>query len=82
MFFLEKGTKDHGPKTKKVLYIPLNRKAALGGWNEELQMGVDYILRRKVKGIKAMHIVAYQRPITAQWNYAIMRKHIKALLSA
>jgi hypothetical protein len=82
MFFLEKGTADHGPKEKKLLYIPLNRKAAVGGWNAQLKVGVDYILTKRVKGIKKMLIVAKQRPITAQWNYAIMRKHIKQLLTA
>lgn len=82
MFFLEKGTKAHGPATKKVLYIPLTRKAAIGGWNAQLKVGVDYILRKHVAGIQKMLIVAKQRPITAQWNYAIMRKHVKQLLTA
>jgi hypothetical protein len=27
MFFLERGTKAHGPKTAKALFIPLNRRA-------------------------------------------------------
>jgi len=81
MLFLEKGTKAHGPKTAKALYIPLNRKAALGGWNPSLVPGVDYILRKSVKGIKKMLIVAKQRPVTAMWRNAAMRKHVQSLLS-
>jgi len=80
MLFLEKGTKDHGPKAAKALYIPLNRKAAMSGWNSSLVPGVDYIVRKKVKGIKAMRIVAKQRPITAMQRNKAMRKHIKQLL--
>lgn len=81
MLFLEKGTKAHGPKTAKALYIPLNRKAALSGWNDSLVPGVDYIVRKSVKGIKAMKIVAKERPITAMERNKAMRKHIKNLLS-
>lgn len=80
MLFLEKGTKAHGPVTKKALYIPLNRRAAIGGWNPALIMGTDYILRKRVKGIKAMRIVANQRPITAQWTTDAMTRHINNLL--
>lgn len=61
-FWLEHGT-GHStggyiyPKSKSVLFIPLNARAALGGWNDSLKMGTDYILRRRVRGITARHIV-------------------------
>lgn len=58
--FLEFGTKAHGPVNKKFLYIPKNRKAAFG-WNPSLKRGVDYILTKKVRGIKPMHIVANEK---------------------
>ena len=63
MTFLEGGTKAHGPKTAKFLYVPLNKKAAFGGGN--LKFGTDYVLTKRVKGIKAMKIVERQRPKTA-----------------
>lgn len=89
MFWLEEGTKDHGPKTAKALFIPLTRRAvdanklgrAKGGSfgkrtitfeqariskgvvkvrKVKLKYGVDYVLAKKVKGIKAMKIAAKQ----------------------
>lgn len=56
--FLEAGTKAHGPKTAKFLYIPLRPNAAV--WREGLVLGKDYILTKRVKGITAMH---YLRPV-------------------
>jgi hypothetical protein len=41
MLFLEKGTKAHGPKTAKRLFIPLTRKAAMAG-----PRGVIYALKQ------------------------------------
>lgn len=63
MLFLERGTKAHGPVTAKFLYIPLNRAAAIGGWHPGLQIGADYVLARRVRGIRAMNIVQSERPI-------------------
>lgn len=57
--FLEEGTKDHGPKTKKFLYIPLRRGAAV--WRKGLVIGKDYILVKRVKGIRAMR---YLKPVS------------------
>lgn len=61
MKFLEEGTANAGtgwiyPKVKKFLYIPLVRAAA-AGWHEGLRRGVDYILRRRVRGIKPIAII-------------------------
>jgi hypothetical protein len=59
MLFIDQGTKDHGPTSKKALYIPLTR-AASAGWRQGMVYGRDYVLAKRVKGIKAMHIVAAQ----------------------
>jgi hypothetical protein len=50
--YLEDGTKAHGPKKKKFLYIPLRPGAAV--WRKGFIFGKDYILAKKVKGIKAL----------------------------
>lgn len=80
MKFLEDGTVAHGPKTAKALYIPLNRKAAIGGWNESLVFGIDYILRKRVKGIKAMKIVERSSKGIQNLAKLHMRLYIRNLL--
>jgi hypothetical protein len=90
MKFLEGGTGNAGtptsnggyiyPKTKKVLFIPLNARAAIGGWNRSLVFGRDYVLARRVRGIRAMHIVRNFRPrartILREEMKAFLRKHL------
>ena len=61
MRFLEYGTRAHGPVRAKALYIPLNRRAAIGGWRRGLVFGQDYVLAKRVKGIKPMGIVAAEK---------------------
>ena len=66
MRFLEFGTANGGqgfitPVRAKMLYIPLTRRAATG-WKPSLKPGKDYILRRKVRGIKPRKIVSSFRP--------------------
>lgn len=68
MLLLEEGTANNGtgyiyPKEKKNLYIPL--KAIAVKWHNGLKYGVDYILRKRVKGQKGQHIVANERPRAA-----------------
>jgi len=53
--YLDKGTKAHGPTTKKKLYIPLSKKGARSRSWKKLKWGVDFVLAKKVKGIKAAH---------------------------
>jgi|WetSurMetagenome_2_1015567.scaffolds.fasta_scaffold02369_9 hypothetical protein len=60
-FFLEDGTKAHGPRVKKCLYIPLRPGAAT--WREGFVLGKDYILVKRVKGIKARK---YLKPISLE----------------
>jgi len=66
--FLEEGTGNAGTptstggyiyaKSKKMLFIPMRSEAALTGWTKTMKYGVDYILKKRVRGIKAMRIVA------------------------
>lgn len=58
--FIDQGTRDHGPVTKRFLYVPLTKTAA-AGWRPGLKRGIDYILTKKVRGIKAQHIIARLR---------------------
>jgi len=54
--FLEKGTKAHGPKTAKFLYIPLRPGAAV--WRKGFVLGKDYLLAKRVKGIDGLKYLA------------------------
>lgn len=75
MLFLENGTGNAGtatshggrifPASGRFLFIPL-KPSAMYGWKAGMEYGVDYILRRSVRGIKAMHIVANYRPKAVQ----------------
>jgi len=76
MRFLELGTQAHGPVTKQFLYIPLNRKAAIGGGNASLKYGVDYVLAKRVRGIVAKRIVYHERTVVRGELNAAMRAYI------
>jgi hypothetical protein len=80
MRHLEYGTRAHGPKTKKALYIPLNRKAAVGGWHDKLVFGQDYVLAKRVKGIKPMGIVAAEKERAEADLQTAMRRFLSGLL--
>lgn len=72
MLFLEGGTGNAGtptsnggyiyPRTKRALFIPLNAKAAISGWDRSMVYGRDYVLAKRVRGIRARHIVKNYRP--------------------
>lgn len=76
MLFLEEGTRAHGPVRAKFLYIPLRRRAKKG-WNKSLIRGKDYILRKRVKGIDAMHIVRDHLPEVRKDFLQTMRNVIR-----
>lgn len=81
MRYLEFGTANEGtgfiyPKRARALYIPLNRKASFG-WNADLEYGEDYILRRRVRGIKPRRIVARMRPFVESALLYEMRATIR-----
>ena len=95
MWFLEKGTKDHGPVKAKAMFIPLTRKAAMAprmpgsrvrafkgkGGSTALKWGVDYILTKWVKGIAARGIAAAQAKETDVMLKAAMEQHIRGLVN-
>lgn len=85
MGYLEFGTADEGrgfiyPQNKKALYIPFNRKASFG-WSEELQKDEDYILRKRVHGIKPRRIVERLLPWVDQVLVEEMRREIRRALA-
>lgn len=82
MLFLEKGTQAHGPVKAKALFIPLTRAAAFSGWTPELIRGKDYILRTRVKGIKAQHIVKEEKEKLPPILRAAMETFIREVISA
>ena len=57
--FLEEGTRAHGPRRAKHLYIPLRPGAAT--WRKGFVYGEDYILVKWVKGITALK---YLKPLS------------------
>lgn len=67
MLYLEEGTRDHGPVHAKSLFIPL-RPTVLPkkGGGSKYKFGVDFILTKKVKGIKAMNIVQNYLPLVVK----------------
>lgn len=101
MHFLEYGTRDHGPVTAKMLWIPLRREAALaprlpgsrirqptsprrnrGGWSTtKLVWGVDFILKKWVRGIAARGIVRAQVIETEKMLSDAMVGHVKGLVN-
>jgi hypothetical protein len=79
--FLAHGTAQGGsgyiyPRSKKALFIPLTARAAQQGWNPGLVRDVDYILRKRVRGIRPRRIAADFVP-RAQ---AILREEVNKFL--
>ncbi len=81
MRFLEHGTQAHGPKTAKALYIPLTRSAAIGGWRPGLVFGLDYVLAKRVRGIRAMNIVRDEEERAQNELGVAMRRFLTEVLN-
>jgi hypothetical protein len=86
MLFLEEGTAEKGtgyiyPKRKKMLYIPRTRKAAVGGWHPGLRYGRDYILRRRVRGIRPRYIAAKQQKKSQGYLHEAMKAHLRRAIA-
>jgi len=84
MLFLEEGTANAGtgfivPKIKKFLYIPLTRSAA-AGWHSGLKRGIDYIMKKAVRGIAPRKIVAAARERARVLLLNAMKAHIRRLI--
>ncbi len=80
MHFLEVGTRDHGPVRAKRLFIPLNARASKNGFLPGMKFGKDYVLAKRVKGIRAMRIVEKERAATIVDLRNEMQKTIRRLL--
>lgn len=82
MRFLEFGTKAHGPKRAKALFIPLDRRTAMAGpdgvmnASPEDRQRYNFIFRKWVAGIKAHRIVRNHLPV-ARMN---LKENIKQYL--
>jgi hypothetical protein len=77
MTFIEHGTANEGtgyiyPKHKRVLYLPLNKNAALG-WSQDLVRGVDFILAARVRGIKPRHIARDEQKVVNRELFQTVR---------
>jgi hypothetical protein len=93
MTFLERGTANGGsgwitPKVKKMLYIPLTAIAALG-WTpalirQRIVKGVvipgDYLLAKRVRGIRPRGVVAKQIPETKAMLVQALMDHLRQLI--
>lgn len=84
MLYLEEGTADKGtgwitPKKKKFLFVPLRKEAAMG-WHKGLKLGVDYLLKKKVHGIKPRKIAAAEAKKAQEALYKAMVEHIEKAL--
>jgi hypothetical protein len=84
MTFIEHGTANAGtgyiyPKVKRVLYIPLNKNAALG-WNASLVRGVDFALAKRVRGIKPRHIAEDEQKVASKDLFNAVRAGMIRLL--
>lgn len=81
MLFLEEGTRAHGPKVKKFLYIPLTLLGLEGSQEGRTKRGRDYILVKRVRGIRAMHIVRELRKEAMAKLKEAMKAHVRALVA-
>lgn len=89
MLFLEEGTGNAGtatsnggyiyPKSKKFLFVPLNQRSTYG-WNSSLKWGIDYVLARRVRGIKAMRIISKYRDTALGFLKEEMRKFLERVI--
>ena len=90
MLWLEKGTGNAGtptsnggyiyPKTARLLFIPLTSTAAVGGWTPGMKFGTDYVLAKRVRGIKAMRIVENMRPKARALLQAEMKSFLQKVI--
>lgn len=80
MRWLEKGTKAHGPKRAKMLYIPLV-PSAMYGYSKGFVFGKHYILKKRVRGITAMRIVEKERPLANERLLEAMVEHLKFFIA-
>jgi hypothetical protein len=78
--FLDQGTRDHGPVRARFLYIP-KTKAAAAGWRAGLKRGIDYILTKRVRGIKALHLIDRFRSRSRERLLIEAKQYIRELIA-
>lgn len=81
MWFLEYGTKDHGPVSAKALFIPLTRAAAMG-YQRGMRFGQDFVMAKRVRGITPRLIAQQQAAKTEQYMLDEMKNHIREAIAA
>ncbi len=85
MRWIERGTANEGtgriyPRFAKALFIPLTRSASLNGWSPALVNGVDYIIRKSVRGITPRWIARDEAPLVRERLKEAIKRHIKRLI--
>jgi len=75
MQYLEFGTKAHGAKGGRRLYLPLKASPWRTGYKRGMKWGTHFVMVNRVRGIKAMNIVGKQHPKT---NSRLIR-HMKTI---
>jgi hypothetical protein len=97
MVFLEQGTRAHGPKKAKRLFVPLTRRAAMAGpqvvvaeliaareakRRPKYRVGKDFVFAKRVRGIRGIWIVRHARRFMRSTTQMAMRQFIQAVLDA
>ena len=85
MSYIERGTANGGtgyiyPRTAKALYIPLNRRASFG-WKKGFKHGRDYLLVRRVRGIKPRWIIRTTSAEMQPKFVEMAKAHIRSVLA-
>jgi hypothetical protein len=80
MFWLEEGTKAHGPVKARALYIPLTRAASFG-YKPGFRFGRDFVMAKRVKGIQARWIARKTGLKIQAVMLTAMKAHIRKALA-
>lgn len=95
MVYLERGTRPHGPRRAKRLFIPLTRRAAEAGprvvmadvisarrdrRKPKFRIGRDFVLAKRVRGIKPMHIIRNAEPFMQRTLVQSIRQFIEFVI--
>lgn len=81
-WFLEHGTQAHGPRTKRALFIPINKRAFFvyrANTFPPLAKNEDYILRAWVRGISARETAGRRVAFAATLGQANLAKMLQRL---
>jgi hypothetical protein len=73
--YLEHGTKAHGAKTQKRLYLPLKAGPWRTGYRRGMKWGTHFVMAKRVRGIKALNLIGKQHPKTT----SRFKRHMKLI---